>query len=135
MRETRRWAPWLLAAAVVTSCAHGERQVIRLQPGQPETLQNFDLHKQSLIIELREGEVVPFDVIVAGDYFATAPGASVLVTVKRTCFLRVDDRGLRISTDSQNFDEEPRVPGSFQFGVGVTPEGKRGTLRITTATR
>ena len=47
-------------------------------------MEKLDLHNQSLIIELREGEVVPLDVIVNGEYFGTAPGASVLVTVKRT---------------------------------------------------
>ncbi len=118
------------------ACAHQERQVIRLQPGEAVNLQNFDMKKQSLVIELREGEVIPLDVVVEGDYFATAPGASVPVTVKKTCFMRVDDRGLRISEDGVSFDEKPRVPGSFQFGVGMTKEGgKRGTLRVTTPSR
>jgi hypothetical protein len=62
-------------------------------------------------------------------------GTSVPVTVKRTCLLRVVDRGLRISPDAEHFDERPRVPGSFQFGVGMTPEGKRGTLRVKTPER
>ncbi len=118
------------------SCAHRERQVVRLQPGEAVNLQNFDMKKQSLVIELREGEVIPLDVIVAGDYFGTSPGASLPVTVKKTCFMRVDDRGLRVSDDGVNFDEKPRAPGSFQFGVGMTKEGgKRGTLRVTTPAR
>jgi hypothetical protein len=117
------------------SCAHQERQVVRLRPGEAVDLQKLDLHKQSLIIELREGEVIPLDVIVEGDYFSTPVGASVPVTVKKTCFMRVDDRGLRVSDDGQNFEEKPRVPGSFQFGVGMTSEGKRGTLRFTTPAR
>ncbi len=123
----------VLITLAAMACAHHERQVIRLSPGEAVNLQNIDLHKQSVIIELREGEVIPLDVIVEGDYFSTAPGASVPVTVKKTCFLRVDDRGLRISDDGSNFDKKPRVPGSFQFGVGMTQEGgKRGTLRLTT---
>jgi hypothetical protein len=134
MRGTRWWALGSLLVVLVAGCAHGKREVVRLQPGEAVTLQNFDLHKQSLIIELREGEVVPLDVIVEGDYFATAPGASVPVTVKRACFIRVDDRGIRFSADDQSFDEKPRVPGSFQFGVGMTREGKRGTLRVSTGT-
>ena len=134
MPETICLMFWSLLAVVVTGCAHGEREVVRLQPGEAVTLQNFDLNKQSLIIELREGEVVPLDVIVEGDYFATTPGASVPVTVKRSCFIRVDDRGIRFSADDQSFDEKPRVPGSFQFGVGMTREGKRGTLRVSTGT-
>ena len=86
----------------------------------------------SAAVELREGEVVPLDVVVEGDYFATTPGASVPVTVKRTCYMRVDDRGLRISPNGEDFDARPRVPGSFQLGVGMTTEGKRATLRLTT---
>ncbi len=125
----------VLTSTAGTSCAHHERQVVRLQPGETVNLQNFDMKKQSLIIELREGEVIPLDVIIEGDYFATAPGTSVPVTVKKTCFMRVDDRGLRVSGDGQNFDDKPRVPGSFQFGVGVTKEGKKGTLRLTTPAR
>jgi hypothetical protein len=134
MRNTRCWALGTLLGFMLVGCAH-EREVVRLGPGAAASLKDFDLHKQTLIIELRQGEVVPLDVIVEGDFFATAPGASVSVTAKQTCFIRVDDRGIRFSTDDQNFDEKPRVPGSFQFGVGVTPEGKRGTLRVSTGTR
>ncbi len=124
-----------LVVILATACAHQERQVVRLQPGEAVNLDHFDMHKQSLVIELREGEVVPLDVLVEGDYFATAPGTSVPVTVKRTCFMRVDDRGLRISPDGRDFDTKPRVPGSFQLGVGMTTEGKRATLRLTTPTK
>jgi len=133
MRGTGCWALGALLGLALAGCAH-EREVVRLQPGAAATLTDFDLHKQSLIIELREGEVVPLDVIVEGDYFGTAPGASVPLTVKQTCFIRVDDRGIRISADGQSFDEKPRVPGSFQLGVGVTREGRRGTLRVSTGT-
>ena len=137
MPTTRGWLLGLMLLVIAAmACAHQERQAVRLQPGEAVNLDKLDLHNQSLIIELREGEVVPLDVIVNGEYFGTTPGASVLVTVKRTCFLRVDDRGLRISPDGQGFDAKPRVPGSFQFGVGMTAEGKKmGTLRITTPTK
>lgn len=118
-----------------SACAHHERRVVRLQSGTSVDLTHLDLHRQSLIIELHEGEVVPLDVTVEGDYFATAPGTSVPVTVKRTCFLRVDDRGVRISSDGQNFDDKARIPGSFRFGIGMTPEGKRGTLHVVMPAR
>ena len=32
----------ILAAVVLTACAHRERQVVRLQPGEAVNLQNFD---------------------------------------------------------------------------------------------
>jgi hypothetical protein len=133
MRGTKCWALGALLGFALAGCAH-EREVVRLGPGAASNLKDFDLHKQSLIIELREGDVVPLDIILEGDYFAAAPGASVPVTVKRTCFIRVDDRGIRISADGRDFDGSPRVPGSFQFGIGMTPEGRRGTLRVSTGT-
>lgn len=125
----------LASSTAATSCAHHERKIVRLQPGEAVNLQDFDMKRQSLLIELREGEVIPLEVSIEGDTFASPPGASVPVTVKRTCFLRVDDRGLRISDDGIHFDEKPRVPGSFQLGVGMTREGKKGTLRVTTPSR
>ncbi len=121
-----------MTALLLAGCAHGDREVVRLQPGIEVNLSEFDLHRQSLIIELHEGQVVPLDITIDGDLAATPPGLSVPVTVKRHCYLRVDDRGLRVSYDGQDFDAKNRVPGSFQFGVGMTREGTRATLRATT---
>jgi hypothetical protein len=125
----------MAVASVVTACAHGERQVVRLQPGVAVDLSQLDLHRQSLVIELHEGQVVPLDIIVDGDLAAIPAGTSVPLTVKRHCFLRVDDRGLRVSHDGQDFDGKNGVQGSFQFGVGMTREGTRATLRVTTPAR
>ena len=69
-----RVASFTMLALALGACAHGERQVVRLEPGQGLDLKTFDMSRQSLIIELREGEVVPIDVILEGDYFSTAPG-------------------------------------------------------------
>lgn len=123
------------AALLLVACAHGEREVVRLQPGVEVNLAEFDLHRQSLVIELQAGQVVPLDIIIDGDLAATPPGASVPVTVKRHCYLRVDDRGLRVSYDGHDYDAENRVPGAFQLGVGMTREGTRATLRLTMPVR
>jgi len=136
------WHPEMLVAiagvamaSLAGGCAHQEREVVRLQPGVAVNLTDFDLHRQSLVLELQEGQVVPLDVVIDGDLAATPPGASVPVTIKRHCFLRVDDRGLRVSDDGQDFDGRNRVPGSFQLGIGMTREGTRATLRVTTPAR
>jgi hypothetical protein len=136
--NTKRMPTLVMAmalASMVTACAHGDRQVVRLQPGVEVDLSQLDLHRQSLVMELHKGQVVPLDIIIDGDLAATQAGASVPVTVKRDCFLRVDDRGLRVSYDGEDFDGKNRVPGSFQFGVGMTREGTRATLRVTTPVR
>ncbi len=93
------------------------------------------MHKHSVIIELREGEVIPLDIHFDGDYFATSPRASVPVTVKKTCYLQVDDRGVRSRDDLQHFDEKPRVPGRLQLVGMAKGRWKRGTLRLTTDSR
>jgi hypothetical protein len=124
------------AALFCAACANGgDRPTIRLRPGDSVDLTKVDLRKQSLLMDLKEGEVIPLYVNIDGDVVTSAPGAAIPLTVKKNCFLRIDDRGLRISEDGQNFDAKPRVPGSFQFGVGVTKEGKRATITLVTPRR
>jgi hypothetical protein len=121
-----------LLATGLPACAHSARQTIYLEPGQPVDLAKVDLHKQSLIIRLAAGEIVPLDISIDGEFVASDPGASIPLKVKRSCLVRVDDRGLRISADGKSFDAKPRKPGSFQFGLGVSEGTKRATMRIVT---
>jgi hypothetical protein len=123
-----------LLALGLSGCAHA-RQRVYLQPGQLLDLKTIDLHKQSMIIPLKAGEVFPLDISVDGQFVSTQPGASVPLTVKSSCFLRVDDRGLRISVDGRDFDTKPKQPGTFQIGLGVMKEGKRASLRVVTPRR
>lgn len=125
----------VLAAIVgLCACAHA-REAVYLRPDQPIDLKKLDLHEQSLIIPLTAGEVLPLDVSIGGDFVATKPGAMLELQVKRSCFVRVDDRGLRISPDGRDFDEKPRRKGSFQIGLGVTNGGKRASLQVVTPSR
>jgi hypothetical protein len=126
----------ILAVLVALSgCVHTSRQTITLRPGEPLNLKTIDLRKQTMIIPLQAGETFPFDISVDGEFISTLPGASVPLTVKRDCFLRLDDRGLRISPDDHSFDAKPKKPGTFQIGLGVTAAGKRATMRLVTPTR
>jgi hypothetical protein len=118
----------------LTGCAHA-RQTIMLRKGQPVDLTKLDLRKQSLVIPLEAGEVFPLDVTIEGDYVATKPGAAVELRVKKSCLVRVDDRGLRVSPDGRDFDQKPKRPGSFRIGLGVTAAGKRASLHVVTPTR
>jgi hypothetical protein len=134
MTTTTRIALFLSATSLF-ACAHAARQMVYLRPGQAVDLRKLDMHKQSLIIPLEAGEILPLDITVDGQFVASDPGASVPLKVKQRCLVRVDDRGLRISADGRDFDAKATKPGSFQFGLGVTKQGKRANLRIITPTR
>lgn len=125
----------LTLATLGVACAHQERTTLELTPGQARELKGFDPHRQTLIMPLRAGDVVPLEVVVDGDLVSAAPGASVALTVKRDCWVRIDDRGLRMSEDGKDFEGKARIPGSLQLGFGVTSEGPRATLRLSTPVR
>jgi hypothetical protein len=121
----------------LSACARGgTRPTIYIEAGKSVELTHFDPTKQSLVIEFQAGETLPLDIDIHGDYVESPKGATLPLTVKRHCFLRVDDRGPRLSDDGKDFDKKSRVPGSFQFGVGVSrATGKRATLRVVTPQR
>jgi hypothetical protein len=125
----------LVTAAAATGCAHQERTVLKFPPDQGQSLASFDPHKQSIIAHLQEGDVVPLDIVVEGDLIGAVAGTSVPLTVKRECWVRVDDRGFRLSADGKDFDAKARIPGAFQLGLGITPAGPRATLKLTTPQR
>ncbi|HEX6240128.1 MAG TPA: hypothetical protein VFZ61_04520 [Polyangiales bacterium] len=123
----------LVSMLMLGACAHA-REVVYLEPGRAVDLKQLDLHKQSLVVPLTAGEVLPLDVVVEGDFVTSQPQASLELRVKQDCFVRVDDRGLRLSTD-RNFDAKTKRKGSFQLGLGVTERGKRVTLHVVTPSR
>lgn len=129
----RRHASWLIPLLGLCACAHA-RQIVYLEPSKAVDLKQIDLHKQSLIIPLSAGEILPLDIVVDGDFVATKPDTSVELRVKQACFVRVDDRGLRLSPD-RDFDAKSKRKGSFQLGLGVTDKGKRATLHVVTPSR
>jgi hypothetical protein len=122
-----------LGALVLVGCAQAvDREPVYVRAGQPLELENVDIAKHPIIIEFREGDVIPLDVEVGGDVIASPAGASVPLTAKRTFFVRVDEKGLKLSLDGKDFAGKARVPGSFALGLGVTKAGTRASLRITT---
>jgi hypothetical protein len=125
-----------LGALFFLGCSHAvDREPVYVRAGQSVELTSFDITKQPIVIEFREGDVLPLDIVVAGDVIASPEGTSVPLTAKRNFFVRVDTKGLKFSLDGKDFDTKPRVPGAFALGLGVTKAGTRASLRITTPAR
>src|SRR4051794_15938755 len=107
------WLGTLLGALSASGCAGAGKEAIHVRPGEMRDLSHVDLSKQPIIVEVREGEVVPLDVVVAGDLIASPEGATIPLTAKRAFFIRIDEKGVKLSVDGKTFDGKARVPGSF----------------------
>jgi len=126
----------LLLIFLAFACAHQERRIVRVQPGEALHLDKFDMKNESIIFALRKGQVVPLEILVDGGFLSSTPGTSIPLTVDQDCVVRVDDRGIRFASDEQHLDEKPRSPGQFQIGAGVTKEGQpKATLHVATPVR
>lgn len=127
----------LVVAALAGGCAHAsDLEPVRIRPGQPNQYSDAELRNRPIIVEFREGDVIPFDFTLDGELIS-APQTSIPMTVKRPFFLLIDPKkGLKTSFDGLDFDSKPRTPGSFRLGVSVTKErGTHAELHIKTPTR
>lgn len=132
---TTRWILALGLTMSVAACARGPQpEPIFVRASELGSLPPAETRAdRPLVIEVREGDVIPLDVTIGGDYIASPPDASIPLVAKRTFFLRVAKEGLSISPDGKTFGEKPRVPGSFRMGVSATRErGLRGEIVIHT---
>lgn len=50
----------------------------------------------------------------------------------RHFYLRIDESGLRSSTDGKNFDAKPAIPGKFRVGIGSHDGKLQAEMEITT---
>jgi len=111
-----------VVALGVSACASAPPpRVVRLS--EVGTVTGLMPH-QPLIVELDEGDVLPVKLTLEGAFIETVPGdVRVLIRIKRHCYLRADEHGLKASVDGKNFDWKPERPGSFRVGFGSTKEG------------
>lgn len=73
-----------------------------------------------LIVEFEKGDRLPVDFTFRGQDFEPVPAKLKLELVaKHHCFVRFDEDGIRVSLDGDNFDQKPRVPGSFRVGFNA----------------
>ena len=120
----------LFLALTLIGCTSGPPpRTVRL-----DQLQSIaDLAKgEPLVIEFREGDTLPLDFSLEGPLLESAKDAPpIVLTAKRSFFLRIDGDGLRTSIDGKDFSKNPAAPGSFQIGIGATRErGTRATVTI-----
>ena len=94
---------------------------------------SFDL-RAPFVVEFQEGDQIPVDFEFASEDFALAPDhPAVTLIAKRHCFVRFSADGVRASIDPQNFEQKPRTPGSFRFGLKVL-RGEPAKLDVAIAT-
>ncbi len=129
---------WLVSILALAGCASAPLpEPVRLRTTDLGTLddaQRAELAKgRPLVIEIHEGEVIPFDVTIGGDLVSTAAGTTIALTAKRNFFLRITKDGLAVSRDGEHFGTKPKVPGRFRIGVSATRErGLRGEMEVVT---
>jgi hypothetical protein len=92
-----------------------------------------DLRGRPVIIEFKEGDMVPIDLTFSGDLLELTPPAPELAfRARRRFFLRIDHDGPAVSLDGVSFGVRPREPGMFRLGVSATPQGARVQVNIKT---
>ena len=85
---------------------------------------NDEGHCMARIVEFKAGERIPVSIQVDGEILETTPSPSTIwLTVKRDFAVRINGAEIKTSLDGQHFDEKPRVPGHFQFGLQATRDG------------
>ena len=73
-----------------------------------------------LVVEFEKGDRLPVHFsFTSGDFELDPKVPKFELVAKQHCFVRFDGDGIRVSQNGEHFDEKPRVPGSFQVGLGA----------------
>ena len=92
------------------------------------------LARQPLVIDFKAGDRIPVSIQVDGEVVETTPSPSTIwLTANRDFSVRIRGTEIKTSLDGQHFDDKPAQPGSFQVGLGPTPEGgTKLSVHVTT---
>src|SRR5450755_780394 len=72
------------------------------------------------VVEFQAGDQLPVDFDFTGEDFALSPAHPPMTLIaKQHCFVRFSADGVRASLDPRNFEQKPKTPGSFRFGLKV----------------
>jgi len=123
-----------LALALLAGCAHAPEPV-RVRLDTLGKLGPVDLREHPLVLEVREGDVIPIDLVFESELAELTPAAPGLsFRARKPFFLRMSGDGLAVSLDGVHFNEHPAKPGSFRLGLGVHKEGARFDVHVRTPT-
>ena len=93
----------------------------------------FDL-RAPFVVEFQAGDQVPVDFEFTGEDFELSPAHPTMTLIaKQHCFVRFSADGVRSSLDPRNFEQKPKTPGSFRFGLKVL-RGEPAKLDVGIAT-
>lgn len=123
----------LVISAVLVACASspGPKPVV-VRANDPAALSHVDPNAP-IVIEVMPGDEVPFMLKVEGDLVDTLPDQpKVMLRAKRHFFVRAGKEGLQLSLDGEHWDAKKTAPGGFSFGFGVSKEGPKASLTVTT---
>jgi hypothetical protein len=84
---------------------------------------SFDFHVP-FVVEFQAGDQLPVDFDFTGEDFELSPAHPTMTLIaKQHCFVRFSADGVRSSLDPRNFEQKPKTPGSFRFGLNVQRGG------------
>src|SRR5262245_30925123 len=94
------------------------------------------IFEQPTILEFLPGDRLPIELAFRAESFALEPAAPPLALIaKEHCYVRIDGRGLRVSSDLAHFDWKPVAPGSFFIGFTAHADGPRLIVKVATPRR
>jgi hypothetical protein len=123
-----------LALVFLSGCAHAPEPV-RVRLDGLATLGPVDFREHPLVLELREGDVIPIELGFESELVELTPTAPGLAfRARKPFFVRMSSEGLAVSIDGVHFNQRPAAPGSFRLGLGVHKEGARVDVHVRTPT-
>jgi hypothetical protein len=122
-----------VALACATGCAQPALSPVRLRAGDWRPSAALAAG-QAVVLDFKAGDRIPVSIQVDGEIIETTPSPSAIwLTAKRDFSVRIRGSEIKTSLDGIHFDDKPAAPGSFQLGLGPTPEGgPKLSLHVTT---
>lgn len=86
-----------------------------------------------IVLEFQRGDRLPVHMSLSDQLFDLSPDAPQLELVaKRRGFVRIEPGRVSSSLTGDDFDTRPLGPGTFNFGLSITPGGTWVALAVTT---
>lgn len=122
---------WLIGATLSLGCGgSAPAQRIRFADANA-TARTLDW-SQPIELEFQPGDRLPIQISFSDQAFELVPAAPPLELVAtRHCIVRIEDGHITKSLTG-DFEARPVSPGTFRFGIAITPQGKHLELAVAT---